>query len=82
MLGAIKGDVSSGGSLFRLLSRRWRPLARVRRKPVSFSAALGAEDEGAPARAWIGVKRQRMPAAPAVTAKRTNAAWSPWLWMK
>jgi hypothetical protein len=34
-----------------------------------------------PKRAWIGVKRQSVPATPAVSAKR-RTAWNPWLWTK
>jgi hypothetical protein len=84
MLGAIKGDAAANGSLFRLLSRRWRPLARVKRDRPALAAALGAEESVKPAPAWIGVRRS--PPAPAaaskVNAKRSDATWNPWLWVK
>jgi hypothetical protein len=86
MLGAIKGDgAQGGGSLFRLLSRRWKPLARVKRPRTSLPLALGAEENtGARPSAWIGAKRP--PPAPVVrpkgNAKRSGSTWNPWLWVK
>jgi hypothetical protein len=71
MLGAIKGDVEDQASLFRTLSRRWRPLARL--KGVSLPRE-GTEDQ--PARAWIGRKR------PAPPVKEAVPVWNPWLWTK
>ena len=84
MLGAIKIKGEAGASLFRTLSRRWAPVVPIKGGLPSSSHALGLEkDDGAsPKRAWIGVKRQYAPSAPAVSAKRTSAAWSPWLWTK
>ncbi len=82
MLGAIKGDAQSQMSLFRLLSRRWRPLAAVKPSPPSF---LPLAEDAAPPRApaWIGAKRRRYAAGLATDAAKTTASsWNPWMWVK
>jgi hypothetical protein len=85
MLGAVKGDAQANVSLFRLLSRRWSPLAPVKRKRTRFSAGLGAENDGQPAkRAWIGAKRQTvpLPGAADANAKTSKSSWNPWQLLK
>jgi hypothetical protein len=84
MLGAIKGDAAANVSLFRRLSRRWRPLARVGRERPSLAVALGSEKGPKPAPAWIGVRRPPPAAAvaPVSNAKRSGSTWNPWLWVK
>jgi hypothetical protein len=85
MLGAIRGDgARGGGSLFRMLSRRWKPLARVKRPRTSLPLALGAEENtAARPSAWIGAKRPPpAPVLPKRNAKRSGSTWNPWLWVK
>jgi hypothetical protein len=74
MLGAVKGDDEEPGvSLFRLLSRRWKPLAPVKARRLISSGA----SEGGLSRAWIGKPRWR-----SVPEKPTAKTWNPWLWIK
>jgi hypothetical protein len=84
MLGAIKIKGEAGASLFRTLSRRWAPVVPIKDGLPASSHALGLEqgNGASPKRAWIGVKRQSVPAKPAVSAKRPRTAWNPWLWTK
>ena len=84
MLGAIKGDTEANVSLFRRLSRHWRPLARVKRERLPLTSALGAEEETKHAPVWIGVRRPpHVPPATLKNAKRSSATtWNPWLWTK
>jgi len=83
MLGAIKGGAQSEGSLFRLLSRRWTPLARVKGERLSLPSAAAPEEGSKRARAWIGAERARslLPVAPAEQAQ-SRSTWSPWQWVK
>jgi hypothetical protein len=86
MLGAIKGDVEANISLFRRLSRRWRPLVRVKRERSTLASALGVEEAAPRAPTWIGVKRSR--SLPKVHIEKPAAkrmpppGWNPWLWVK
>lgn len=86
MLGAIKvGDGQPRVSLFRLLSRRWQPLAQVKPQGSSLRLARDSEDDAKPARAWIGAKphpRFSPAAAPKINMKRSGSTWNPWLWTK
>jgi hypothetical protein len=84
MLGGIKIKGEAGASLFRTLSRRWRPVVPLKPQRSSLSHALNLEngEESAPSRAWIGVKRLVPVALPKVNVKRSDQTWSPWLWVK
>ena len=83
MLGAIKGGAQSEGSLFRLLSRRWTPLARVKGERLSLPSAVAPEESAKRARTWIGAKpaRSLLPVVP-VDRARSRSTWSPWQWVK
>jgi hypothetical protein len=85
MLGAIKIKGEAGASLFRTLSRRWRPVVSLKPQRSSLSHALNLEngEESAPSRAWIGVRRPPyVPPATSKNAKRSSDTWNPWLWVK
>ena len=85
MLGAIKVGAADDVSLFRRLSRNWRPLARVKRDQPALARALGVKEEQAkPDPAWIGVPRPRYVAVVALKRipKRPPSSWNPWLWVK
>lgn len=82
MLGGIKVGAPANVSLFRRLSRRWRPLAHLKRQRLTPLLSLGSEDEAKRAPAWIGVKRPAPVAVPTMNAKRSGTTWNPWLWVK
>ena len=83
MLGAVKGDDETEGvPLFRVLARRWKSLAPVKRERAAL-ASLAPGGRATEADACVGVE-----AAAAVYAHQKIAqakparGWSPWLWMK
>ena len=81
MLGAVKGDPEGDDApLFRLLKRRWKPLASVKRQRAALSSAA-VSDEPAPApRTWIEKPRQIYAHQKIEPPK--SRSWNPWLWVK
>lgn len=82
MLGAVKGDGAAGGiPLFRMLARRWVPLAPVKRERATFAAMSPADEQPKSTRRWIS-KPSQYPGfvRPLETAK--PPIWNPWLWVK
>lgn len=85
MLGGIKIKGEAGTSLFRTLSRRWRPVVTLKpQRPVlSHALNLESDTESAPSRAWIAARRPPyVPPATTKNAKRSSESWNPWLWVK
>ena len=66
--------------LFRLLARRWRPVDRRERCPVTFQLALPAETPPL-SRNWFGPKRS-VAATEAAKMKKSARTWNPWMMMK
>ena len=84
MLGAVKGDAQSQTSLFRLLSRRWRPLAKLKPSQPAFPA-LAEEEKPQPASKWINASpppRYAPTMLPPRPTRPARSAWSPWQWVK
>lgn len=82
MLGAVKGDgTAQGVPLFRVLARRWKSLAPVRRRRIALASMLPANEQPEPARKWISKPRIVAIATPAA-GKASRPSWNPWLWMK
>ena len=82
MLGGIKikGDDGAGVPLFRILARRWKSLAPVKRKRVQLASMSAADEQAEPARKWISKPRRLPCRAPREPAQRPS--WNRWLWMK
>ena len=83
MLGAVKGDPGTEDiPLFRLLARRWQPLAPVLRERVITLSTPSDDRQTRRTRAWIPKNRRAIYANRTVEAKISKRAWNPWLWMK
>jgi hypothetical protein len=81
MLGAVKGEGAAGGApLFRVLARRWKSLAPVKRERGGLSSVSPKDADVKPTRAWIAKPRQYPDFVRPVEKK--PRAWNPWLWMK
>ena len=83
MLGGIKvkGDHGAGVPLFRILARRWKSLAPVKRKRVQLVSMSPADEQPEPPRKWISKPRLVAGAVPPANRK-SRSSWNPWLWMK
>jgi hypothetical protein len=83
MLGAVKGDPQTEHiPLFRLLARRWQPLAPVLRERTSILSTPRDDRERKRTRAWIAKSRRAIYANREVEPEISKRAWNPWLWMK
>jgi hypothetical protein len=80
MLGAVKGDPQTEYiPLFRLLARRWVPLAPVLRERVITLSSPRDEPRRRPRRS----KRPRaIYANENIEQKISKRAWNPWLWIR
>ena len=82
MLGAVKGDPDGDEvPLFRLLARRWKSLAPLRRERTSF-LAKPLKQEPKPARSWIEKPRNAIYAHQRIDRPNAQRTWNPWLWIK
>ena len=82
MLGGIKVKGDDGAvPLFRILARRWRSLAPVKRKRVQLSAMSPADHEPESARKWIS-KPRRLPVVAPPREPVQRPSGNRWLWMK
>jgi hypothetical protein len=81
MLGAVK-DEGPGGEepLFRVLARRWKSLAPLKRERPAHSS-LSVTEHPEPARAWIS-KPRRVHANYKPEFEKSKRTWNPWLWVK
>lgn len=79
MLGAVKDE---GGEeqapLFRVLARRWKSLAPIKRERPGLSSISATEEKPKAARAWIAKPRQIY----AHQQPKPARNWNPWLWVK
>ncbi len=83
MLGAIKGDPETEGvPLFRLLARRWKSLAPVKRERITYLATPVDNDQPKPTRAWISKARRPVHSQQTFEPTISKRAWNPWLWMR
>jgi len=83
MLGAIKGDPEGQGvPLFRLLARRWKSLAPVKRERTAYLSTPVNNDQPKQARTWISNARRPVYAQQKIESAISKRAWNPWLWMK
>lgn len=81
MLGAVKGEGAAGGvPLFRVLARRWKSLAPVKRERTALSSMSPTDEQPKAARAWISKARQIY--AHQKIEQPKPRAWNPWLWVK
>jgi hypothetical protein len=80
MLGAVKDE---GGEekapLFRILARRWKSLAPVKRERTALSSMSSGDEKPKAPRAWIAKPRQVYAHQKIEPPKRS---WNPWLWVK
>ena len=82
MLGAVKGDdAEEGVPLFRVLARRWKSLAPVKRECVALASLAPADEQPKVTRVWVSKPRAVYAHQKIVQAKPVRG-WSPWLWMK
>jgi hypothetical protein len=63
--------------IFRLLSRKWRPVDKRERRLKPFSMALPGADVAVKPRGAVPVRKNRM-AEIAEAMKKTRATWNPW----
>ena len=83
MLGAIKGDPEGQGvPLFRLLARRWKSLAPVKRERITYLSTRADNDQPKVTRAWISKARRPVHSRQIFEPAISKRAWNPWLWMK
>jgi len=83
MLGAVKGDPQTEYvPLFRLLARRWVPLAPVLRERVVTLSTPPDDRLPRHTRAWISKTRRAIYANRTIEQKISKRAWNPWLWIK
>ena len=81
MLGAVKGEGATGGvPLFRVLARRWKSLAPVKRERTALASTPPQDADMKPARGWIAKPRQYPDFVR--PAEKKPRAWNPWLWVK
>jgi hypothetical protein len=74
-----EAHVFADAPLFRVLARRWKPLADVRREPPPLP--LSPADAPHVSRAWFTGK-PRYPDFIAQAKEKPRPAWNPWLWVK
>jgi hypothetical protein len=79
MLGAIKDEGTEQIPLFRVLARRWKSLAPVKRERAALSSMSPADEKPKAPRAWIAKPRQVYAHQKIEPPKRS---WNPWLWVK
>jgi hypothetical protein len=83
MLGAVKGDEDAENvPLFRVLARRWKSFAPVKRGRVTLSSVQSADEQPAQRRAWISKPRPPIYAHHKIEKPKSARGWNPWLWMK
>ena len=83
MLGAVKGDPRTEDiPLFRLLARRWQPLAPVLRERIVTLSTPHDDRRPKRTRAWISKSRRAIYANRTVEPSISKRAWNPWLWVK
>jgi hypothetical protein len=81
MLGAVKDEGGEGQvPLFRLLARRWKSLAPVKRERTGYLATR--HDKPKQTRKWISKARPAAHAPQQVKPATAKRAWTPWLWVK
>lgn len=69
----------AGAPLFRVLSRKWRPLDRRERRMTAFQIALPGVEEPKHTRASFGPQPQgKRLSLIAEIAKKTKRTWNPW----
>jgi hypothetical protein len=82
MLGAVKGDeVEEGAPLFRILARRWKSLAPVKRERGALPSVAPPDEHPQVTRAWVSKPRAVYAHQKVVPAKSARH-WNPWLWVK
>jgi hypothetical protein len=83
MLGAVKGDdAEEGAPLFRVLARRWKSLAPVKRQRAALASLAPADEQPQLTRAWVSKPRPAVYAHQKIAPAKPARGWSPWLWMK
>lgn len=83
MLGAVKGDDDTEGvPLFRVLARRWKSLAPVKRERATLASLSPADEQPKLTRVWVSKPRPAVYAHQKVAQARPARGWNPWLWMK
>ena len=83
MLGAVKGDPQTEHiPLFRLLARRWQPLAPVLRERIITLSTPHDDTRPKRTRAWISKNRRAIYANRTVEPEISKRAWNPWLWIR
>jgi len=82
MLGAVKDEGTEQVPLFRLLARRWKSLAPVKRERTSYLAKRVNDEQPKQARTWISKARPPIHAPQTLERPNVKRAWSPWLWVK
>ena len=83
MLGAVKGDPGTEDiPLFRLLARRWQPLAPVLRERVIRLSTPRDDRRPKRTRAFISKSPRTIYASRPVEPQISRRAWNPWLWMR
>jgi hypothetical protein len=82
MLGAIKDDGGEAQApLFRVLARRWKSLAPVKRERTAIPSMAPADEQPKAPRAWIGKPRQ-IYAHQKIEQPKSSRGWNPWLWVR
>ena len=82
MLGAVKDE--AGGAqvpLFRILARRWKSLAPVKRERAALPSMAAANEQPTAKREWIS-KPRHLYARQKIEQPRPSRGWNPWLWVK
>ena len=83
MLGAVKDDGGEEGApLFRVLARRWKSLAPVKRERVTLASKPVADEQPKATRAWISKPRYPVYAHQKIAPPKPKRGWNPWLWVK
>ena len=83
MLGAVKGDPEAEDvPLFRLLARRWKSMAPVKRERMALLSSPVKDEQPKQARGWIEKPRAAIYANEKFEQKISKRAWNPWLWVK
>jgi hypothetical protein len=82
MLGAVKGGGAAEGiPLFRILARRWKSLAPVKRERTALATMSSTGEQPKAARVWISKPRQ-IYVHQKIERPKLARSWNPWLWVK
>jgi hypothetical protein len=83
MLGAVKGDdAEEGVPLFRVLARRWKSLAPVKRERAVLASLAPADEQPKLTRVWVSKPRPAVYAHQKIAQAKPARGWNPWLWTK